>query len=255
MSSMNWLAKIDVVLVATSHPGNIGAAARAVKTMGLERLVLVNPRRYPSPEAERRSAGAEDVLKAARVESDLGSALATTTLVFGTSARPREVNWPVLTPREAGLKAIDHLISDPDHRVAIVFGNETSGLSNAELDYCDVQIVIPANASYGSLNMASAVQIIAYEMRMAALGEARESAPGTHQKPRQQLASVDQTQGHLNHLQAVLEELDFAHNKNSPLLMRKLTRLYNRASLSVEEVQILRGILTAIQKRITGSLN
>ena len=250
---MKQLDQTDMVLVRTSHPGNIGAAARALKTMGLNNLVLVNPKQFPHAEAQQRSAGAEDVLDSARVETSLESALSGASLVFGTSARSREVNWPTLTPRTAAEQAAHHLAQKDSHRVAILFGNETSGLSNAELDYCSAQIVIPASSVYSSLNMASAVQIICYEMRLAALSEELDLVATQVPKPRQEAATIEQQQGHLNHLAQVLEALDFAHNKNSPLLMRKLTRLYNKAELSVEEVQILRGILTAIDRRIGGS--
>ena len=142
--------------------------------------------------------------------------------------------------------------SGATNRAVILFGNETSGLSNTELDACSAQIAVPANPEYPSLNLASAVQIVAYELRMAVLAGAPTDKL-IELKPRQEPASSAQRQAHLAHLSEVLTELDFAHNKNSPLLMRKLTRLYNKAELTVEEIQILRGVLSAIQRRDPGS--
>ncbi len=244
---MKFLDSVNTILVAPSHPGNIGATARALKTMGLSKLRLVAPKKYPDPEANQRSAGAEDVLEAAQVFDGVAAAVSDTTLILGTSVRDREVNWPLLTPRAASEKVINHLSSSSSNRVAILFGRENSGLSNEELDLCAAQIRIPANSEYSSLNLGSAVQIIAYELRQAALINLQgQQQPAAVVKPRQEPATQAQRAGHMEHLEQVLKQLEFAHNENSPLLMRKLTRLYNKAELSVEEIQILRGILTAI---------
>lgn len=261
---MSILSQIDVVLVEPSHPGNIGAAARSLKTMGLGSLVLVRPRRFPDEQANQRAAGAEDVLLAARVEQDLESALGDATLVLGTSVREREVNWPLLTPREAASQVGSHLASQVNavaeqaqatkNRVCILFGREHSGLTNDELDHCSAQICIPANPDYSSLNLASAVQIVAYELRLADINaEGLSSVPTQERKPRQQAATKAQRDGHMGHLQQLLSDIDFARNENSPLLLRKLTRLYNKADLTVEEIQILRGILTAMQAHVARS--
>lgn len=250
---MELLEQISVVLVEPSHPGNIGAAARAIKTMGLGRLSLVNPRHFPSQEANQRSAGAEDVLQASRVVNDLPTALAKATLTFGTSVREREVNWPMYTPKQAASEIIKHLLASQENHFCVLFGREHSGLTNEELDQCSAQICIPANPEYSSLNLASAVQIISYELRAAALTEMQQDGLPKTQKARQEAANQTQRQGHLDHLEQVLDELKFARNDNSPLLMRKLTRLYNKADLSVEEIQILRGILTAIQSKLVRS--
>lgn len=229
--------------------------------MGLHNLVLVEPRKFPHEQASKRAAGAEDVLLGARVVESLDEALLNTTLVLGTSVREREVNWPIYTPRDAAQIAVKHSANNSANRVAILFGREHSGLTNDELDRCSAQISIPADQEYSSLNLASAVQIIAYELRLAnlAYADALVEVQGTAEiqgksiNSRQQAATHHQRVGHLDHLSHVLKDLNFAHNQNSPLLMRKLTRLYNKAELTVEEVQILRGILTAIQSRSTRS--
>jgi len=251
---------IRIVLVEPSHPGNIGAVARAMKTMGLTELVLVNPRKFPDQNANARAAGAEDVLIAARVESDLQSVLSDCTFILGTSVRERQVSWPISDPKHAASKIVDHLEQKQDHQVAILFGRENSGLANDELDLCQRQICIPANDDYSSLNLASAVQIIAYEVRMATLAKQSDDSSKvavvrTKLEKRQQSASKEQLDGHFQHLEETLEMLDFIRSGPSTMLMRKLTRLYNKAELTIEEIQILRGILTAIQSNLAKSTN
>lgn len=256
------LNKIRIVLVEPTHPGNVGAAARAVKTMGLDRLVLVNPKKFPHTEATKRAAGAASVLQSAEVVENVSSAVADCTLVLGTSVRDRDVSWPTATPDIAAAKAIRHIESNDDHQLAILFGRESSGLTNDELELCQQQIRIPANPDYSSLNLASAVQIVCYELRMAARrGMAARRASASEITPvavtpaqlRQSTASRAQLEGHLAHLQQALESLEFMKAKPPTMLMRKLTRLYNKAELTVEEVQILRGILAAIEDRETRS--
>lgn len=247
------LNKIRIVLVEPTHPGNIGAVARAVKTMGLQRLVLVNPKKFPHYEASKRAAGAESVLQTAVLTDDIQSAIADCTLVLGTSVRDREVSWPTLPPNQAAADVMGHLRQNTVHQVAILFGRESSGLTNGELELCQRQISIPANPQYSSLNLAAAVQIVCYELRMAAQAES-EQAHGQKKslsaaELRRTAATKQQLEGHLQHLQQTLESLDFIKSKPPTMLMRKLTRLYNKAQLTVEEVQILRGILTAIQDR------
>ena len=263
---MELLDNLRIVLVEPTHPGNIGAVARSMKTMGLSQLCLVNPRKFPHCEATKRAAGADSVLQNAEIVGDLRSAIEDCTLVLGTSVRDREVNWPTQDPRRAAEQIIEHLASAPAKGVAmpqpgqqpqaaILFGRESSGLSNHELDLCNCQIRIAANPEYSSLNLASAVQIISYELRMVALqlaagAQAGDSEALTAAKLRQQDATVAQREGHLGHLQQTLEQLDFIKSKPPTMLMRKLTRLYNKAQLSNEEIQILRGILTAIQTQL-----
>ena len=249
---MQSLENIRIVLVEPSHPGNIGAVARSMKTMGLTRLALVSPKKYPHYEASKRAASADDVLDNAVVVDELGAAINDCTLVLGTSVRDREVKWPTLDPRQAA----GHLLSETNkfqNQAAILFGRENSGLNNSEMEACSAQIRIPANHDYSSLNLASAVQIVSYELRMLAL-QANQPEQSSNSEvnllpaqKRRANASFAQREGHLQHLQKTLEQLEFIKSKPPVVLMRKLTRLYNKANLSVEEVQILRGILTAIQ--------
>lgn len=269
---MKYLENIKVVLVEPSHPGNIGAVARSMKTMGLHNLVLVRPKKFPHCEATKRAAGADSVLQAAKVVDDLSTAIGSCTLVLGTSVRDREVAWPTLDPRQAAEKLFSHIDDMGDKQgetesanqgqVAVLFGRESSGLANEELDRCQAQIRISANSEYSSLNLASAVQIISYELRMRALQTDasttsrianEETDENNQQSPfelRQASASVAQREGYLAQLEKTLIDLEFVKTNPPTMLMRKLTRLYNKAELSVEEIQILRGILSAVQALI-----
>lgn len=254
----NTLDQIRVVLVEPTHPGNVGAVARALKTMGLHRLVLVKPKKFPHYEATKRAAGAQDVLDSAVVVETLDEAVADCTLVLGTSVRDREVAWPTENPHRCAVNVYQHLVEgqeqDSVQQVAILFGRESSGLTNAELDLCQAQIRIPANADYSSLNLASAVQIIAYELRMQCVngetGLINTSLESTSLEPKQQMATKLQREGYIEHLQKTLEALHFIKAKPPTVLMRKLVRLYNKANLTVEEIQILRGILSAIDSQL-----
>ena len=263
------IENLKIVLVEPTHPGNIGAVARSMMTMGLLELVLVNPKKFPHYEASKRAAGAQSVLENALVVPDLHSAIADCSLIFGTSVRDREVAWPTVNPGLAAQRLIDHTQSGESSpglrpQAAILFGRESSGLTNQEMDLCSAQIRIPANPDYSSLNLASAVQIIAYECRVHALSRVEhpteggaaniEKLPKSASQQRQMSATLAQREGHLAHLEQALQELDFVKSKSSTVLMRKLTRLYNKAQLSVEEIQILRGILTAIQSVPNGSI-
>lgn len=269
-NKLSSLGRIRIVLVEPTHPGNIGSVARAMKTMGLSRLVLVNPKKFPHPEASKLAAGAESVLLNAEVVQTTSEAIGDCTMVLGTSVRDREVSWPTFSPRKTAANVDQHL-SHAGHQVAILFGRESSGLTNAELDLCQSQIRISANEEYSSLNLASAVQIIVYELRMKLLGcdeghrvSGDEFAPEGHQvanaslrskvsfssKEREIIATNVQQSGHMEHLQKTLETLDFIRAKPPTVLMRKLTRLYGKANLTVEEIQILRGILSAVESKI-----
>ncbi len=259
---MQQLENIRIVLLEPTHPGNIGAVARSMKTMGLSQLVLVKPKKFPHPEASKRAASAADVLDTARVVDDVHSAIEDCTLVMGTSVRDREVTWPTKDPRLAAEAVLSHVaprVDEGKQQTAILFGRESSGMTNDEMDLCGSQIRIPANAEYSSLNLASAVQIIAYEIRVAALQQQpkrsndEEIEVGTPAQQRRNAATFAQRAGHLEHLQITLEELDFIKSKPSTVLMRKLTRLYNKAELNIEEVQILRGILSAMQSKLIRS--
>ncbi len=272
-NKLSSLGQIRIVLVEPTHPGNIGSVARAMKTMGLSRLVLVNPKKFPHSEASKLAAGAESVLLNAEVVQTTSEAIGDCTMVLGTSVRDREVSWPTFSPRKTAANVDQHL-SHAGHQVAILFGRESSGLTNAELDLCQSQIRISANEEYSSLNLASAVQIIAYELRMKLLGcdeghrvSGDDFEPEDHQvanaslsskvsisskasKEREVIATNVQQSGHMEHLQKTLEALDFIRAKPPTVLMRKLTRLYGKANLTVEEIQILRGILSAVESKI-----
>jgi TrmH family RNA methyltransferase len=231
---------LRIVLVETSHPGNIGATARAMKNMGLETLVLVRPKVYPHAEATARASGADDVLARARVCGTILEAVSDCGLVLATSARPRTARWEVLDPRAAALRATEAMRARP---VAILFGGERNGLSNDDLALCHGLINIPANPAYESLNLAQAVQIVAWELAMARGATVR-------QLPAEALpATAAQMDRLYVHLEEVLFELGFTDPVNAPHLMGRLRRLFGRAALDDNEVQILRGILTAVQQR------
>jgi TrmH family RNA methyltransferase len=230
------LEHIRIVLSRTSHPGNIGAAARAMKTMGLSQLVLVSPAIFPNSQADAMASGAGDVLANSRVCETLGDALAGTTLAFGVSARRRDITSPVYTPFEAAPRLLAEAQVAP---VALVFGNETSGLSNEELGLCQGLVSIHANPAYSSLNLAAAVQVLSYEVRQAWL--ANTSWP----QPEIDAAANDEIERFYLHLEATLLELEFLNPGSPGKLMLKLRRLFARTRLAKEEVNILRGILTA----------
>jgi TrmH family RNA methyltransferase len=234
------------VLVETSHPGNIGAVARALKNMALEQLVLVNPRQFPHPEASARASGAEDVLNAARVTTDLSSALSGCGLVLATTGRERDQNFRVLDPRAAARQAVEHAFRMP---VAILFGAERTGLTNEELRYAHALLAIPANPVYPSLNVAMAVQIVAYEI-MCAMLERTQEAPRAITSPAVPLADPAELDRLYAHLAQVLQEIDFRDRTQSGThLMKRIRRLFQRAEPDMNEVHILRGILTAVQQR------
>jgi TrmH family RNA methyltransferase len=226
--------KIHFVLVKTTHPGNIGASARAIKTMGFSELTLVSPKFYPHEEATARSSGAADVLAAASVVTDLQEAVADCNVIFGTSSRSRSLAIPLLSVRDAVAKIKEVL--DQGAKVAILFGQESSGLTNEELAVCHYHLSIPCNPDYPSLNLAAAVQIVAYELQDLLQAKSQVS------QDVQQVTAQD--------IEQVLIALDFLDPANPRLLMRKLRRMFNRLSLEQNEMNILRGILGAIDKRL-----
>jgi tRNA/rRNA methyltransferase/tRNA (cytidine32/uridine32-2'-O)-methyltransferase len=229
---------IRMVLVETTHPGNIGGVARAMKNMGLDRLDLVAPRHFPHEDATARASGAADVLDRARVHGDLDAALAGCTMVIGMTARARTLGWPELTPRQCARRAAEHSLAG---EVALVFGRERSGLTNEQIDRCHYTVTIPSNAEYPSLNLVCAVQILTYELFMAGVAPGNEPA-GAGEIP---ATSEELTRLH-EHLREVLTEIGFLRPENPRILMRKIVRMLNRARLSQEEVNILRGVLTAV---------
>jgi tRNA/rRNA methyltransferase len=233
------LRRIRTVLVRTSHPGNIGAAARALWTMGLSSLVLVLPRRFPDAEATARATGAEALLDRAEVVPTLADALTGCAWSLGLSARPRAFAGRVLSMREAALEAVRHASAAP---VALVFGTEMSGLSNEELAQCHCAATIPANPAYASLNLAAAVQVAAYELRMAA------GAGTVWRAPRFVPATQDEIEGLHAHAERTLAALRFLDPAMPRRLMPRLRRLFARAELEHEEVNILRGILARVDR-------
>lgn len=235
------LANIQVVLSHTSHPGNIGASARAMKTMGLSSLVLVNPKEYPHADATARASGADDILAQARVCSDIDTALADCQLVIGASARTRSIPCPVISPAQCARLAF---AASQAGRVAILFGCEQSGLSNAEIDRCHKLVQIPANPRYSSLNLAAAVQIICYEIFVAANADAAVDVD------LQAMVSAAEMERFYQHLEDTLVALEFLDPDNPRQLMRRLRRLFNRARPDENEVNILRGMLSAAQSAV-----
>lgn len=232
------LARVRVVLVSTSHPGNIGAAARAMKTMGLARLVLVSPRRFPDPEAEALATGATDVLAGAHLCATLEEALQGTVASFGFSARVRDLSHESLSVRAAAAQALE---AAAEGDVALVFGTEMSGLSNEELIRCGALVHIPTNPDYSSLNLAQSVQVAAYELWVAAGGGAVARAFAGP------AASHDELERFFQHLERVLAATEFLDPAQPRRLMDRLRRLFVRARPEREEVNILRGILTAVE--------
>lgn len=241
------LTRIRIVLNRPTHPGNIGAAARAMKTMCLEQLYLVAPHRFPAPEASALAAGAEDVLDRAHVCQTLEEAVCDCRLIIGTSARSRRIGWPTLEPSE-GAKQM--LVAAAEEPVALIFGQERTGLTNKELDRCHAVIAIPANPAYSSINLAGSVQIMAYEL-MRAKSEATPFADATLESARP--ATHGEMEHFYQHFEQVLVETGFLDPANPRFLMRRLRRLFNRATPDQNEINILRGILTSVQHKRSNS--
>lgn len=250
------LQNIRVVLVGTSHPGNIGGAARAMKNMGLSRLVLVAPEQFPHQEAWARASGADDILESAHVVATLEEALIGCSLVYGTSARDRHIPWPLLDPRECGVSCVEQI--EGGSEVALVFGREYAGLTNEELQRCQFHVHIPSDPAFGSLNLAAAVQVLTYEARMAWL--AVQGKPTKMEKveltaeENLQPVTVDELELFFGHLERTLVEIGFLDPERPRHLMSRLRRLYGRSAISKLEMNILRGILTETQKAARGEI-
>ena len=244
--------QIRIVLVHTTHPGNIGAVARAMKNMGLSELYLVNPKEFPSERAEWRAANAQDVLAGTRVVSTIDEALVGCGLVVGTSARDRRIPWPLFNPRECGQRAVAEASTHP---VAILFGREDRGLTNEELQKCHYHVHIPANETYSSLNMAMAVQVICYEIRMAALASTDQlpSSPDSHwdMPP----AKAEEMELFFQHLEQLMVEVGFHEPENPRQTLTRLRRMFNRIRMDRMELNILRGMFSAIQDNIKNPLD
>lgn len=239
MNPSHPLDNVRVVLSHASHPGNIGAAARAMKTMGLRSLYLVNPKSFPDKEAERRAAGAWDVLNNTRVCTTLGEALRDTVLAVAVTARSRDLSHEVLDARQGALELIGHARQYP---VALVFGTEMSGLTAREVSKCQIVVHIPANPDYSSLNLASAVQVMAYELRMA-LPEFASIFPMVN-KP----AGFNEIELFHQHLERAAIRSGFLDPQEPKRFMQRMRRLFARARLEKEEVNVLRGLLSAFEK-------
>ena len=240
LSDQNQLNNVRIVLVEPSHPGNIGGAARAMKTMGLTDLALVNPGRYPDPQAEWRAAGAQDVLEAAEVFDSVDAAIADAQWVVGTSTRVRRIPWPLMKAEEAVAGMVERL---DQQQIAVLFGRETSGLTNDELQKCHCHLVIPANPEYSSLNLAMAVQVVCYELYR----QLEVSSIDTGQWDRSPATSA-QLEGLIGHFERVLIDSEFLDPSNPGQTMTRLRRLLTRVTPDETEVQMLRGVLKQLAR-------
>ncbi len=246
------LAHIRIVLVKTQQPRNIGSAARAMKAMGLTQLVLVRPTRFPHKDANDLAAGADDVLANARVTDSLQTALQGCVAVYGASARRRQIYLPECTPRAAAEQAME-LLNQPESAenltqladVAFVFGSEPAGLDNGSILQCQNLLQVPANPAFASLNLASAVQIVCYELRLAALN-------GAVYQPKHRPAAVEAFDGFFAHLMQTAEQADYFANKNLEVSRAQLLRIFQRTSATELELRMLRGLLSQLQFRMRG---
>lgn len=239
------LDQLCIVMIQTSHPGNIGSAARAMKTMGIHDLRLVNPNRFNSPETKALASGADDILENARLCSNLQEALADCHYVIGTSARSeRSLRWPQMDARQCGEWVAEHV---PTQKIALVFGRERTGLTNEELEHCQSLVHIPMAFDFFSLNIAAAIQIICYECMMAIRQgtSVTETAHDLDEEP----ATAAAMESFFTHLETSLVEVEYLDKNNPRLLMRRLRRLFGRINPTQSEVNILRGMLSAFQGR------
>ena len=255
------LSHVRIVMVNTTLPANIGSALRAMKTMGLSKLVLVAPKTYPHPDINALAAGAEDLIDQIEIVARLEDAIQDCQLVFGTSARSRTIPWPLLDARPAAEKSL-HAVVKQQQEIAIVFGREDRGLTNEELAMANYHVTIPVNDDYGVLNVAQAIQVICYEMRMAALQliEQPQDTQATMQVTDSQsmqwdepLVTHDQMQQFYPHLEKMLAEIEFMDPKNPRLLPLRLRRLFGRIQLDTMEYHLLRGIFTRVQAMNNGT--
>jgi tRNA (cytidine32/uridine32-2'-O)-methyltransferase len=242
INSNELLNSIKVVLVGTTHPGNIGATARAMKNMGIVNMALVEPKEFPSDIATYRSKAAKDVLENAEVFDTLKMAISDCELVIGTSARERKVPWPILNPKDASQEVSRGSLNN---KVAVVFGREDRGLTNEELGLCNIHVHIPTDPEYSSLNLSQAVQIMVYEIRSAILED--EGNDGNWDV---EFADNDQTERLISHMDELMQEVDFYEIDNPRKLLLRVRRFFKRSRLDVMEVNIFRGLFAAIQKKL-----
>ena len=229
---------VEFILVEPSHPGNVGAAARAIGTMGFKNLSLVKPTKHPHPESRARSSGGLEILLNAKVFETLDEAVADSSLVIGTTARERRISVPIDSIHESTEGIFKTSLNQ---KVSIVFGPETSGLSNDDIDRCNRLVYIPTGEMYSSLNLAMAVQVIAYQINLSFFGLSEDQS-------QRELASGKEMELFFEHLEEVLLQTGFLNPNNPKQLMRRLKALFNRAELDDNEVNIMRGILTSYQK-------
>lgn len=244
--NVSYLDNIKIVLVETSHTGNMGSAARAMKTMGLTNLCLVNPVIKPDSQSISLAAGASDIIKQAQIFSSLEAAVADCSLVIGTSARARSLQWPNLTPKECGDKIIAEACRHA--QVALVFGRERVGLTNDELQKCHFHVSIPANPDYSSLNLAMSVQVLSYEIRMSLLS-AQEASIKLDEQDINEYPKDEDIERFYHHLEQTLLHTGFINPHHPGQIMGRLRRLFTRARIEQQELNILRGILTSIDKK------
>ncbi len=242
---------VRIILVGTTHPGNVGAAARAMKNMGLHDLALVRPKFFPHEDATARASGAEDVLAAATVFDTLDLALSDCTYVAGASARSRTIGWPSMTPRECAGRL---LAESAQGKSAVVFGPEKSGLTNDDLDRCHTLLTIPTVPTFSSLNLAMAVQVLSYELRIASLDADPAGPPAAQAEDAAPPATAAELEHFYAHLESVMTRSGFLDPENPRLLMRRLRRLYVRAMPDKNELNILRGILASMDRHLSTDL-
>ena len=236
------LDSIKIVLVGTSHPGNIGASARAMKNMGVKNLCLVSPKDFPSDVATYRSKAAKDILENAEIHADLKNAISDCQLVIGTSARGRTVPWPVMSPKEA---AKDVRKNATNSKVAIVFGREDRGLTNEELGLCNIHVHIPTDVEYSSLNLSQAVQILVYEVRVSFIENLDEEEVWDVD-----FANNEQTERLINHMDELMQQVEFYDVDNPRKLLLRVRRFFKRSKIDVMEANIFRGLFATIQKKL-----
>lgn len=241
---------IRIVLVNTSHPGNIGGAARAMKNMALDQLYLVQPREFPAPRAVWRAAGATDLLEKAKVVDCVDDAIRDCGLVIGTSARGRRIPWPIINPRDCGTTVWKESICHP---VALLFGREDRGLTNDELHKCHYHVCIPSNPQYSSLNLACSVQVIAYEIYVASL-ERNDLTRDKQNAWDQPIAKNEDLERFHTHLEEAMIDVGFYDPDNPKQLMTRMRRLFNRVRMDEIEVAVFRGLLSAVQRRLKGNI-
>ena len=243
---VHYLDNIKIVLVETSHTGNMGSAARAMKTMGLTNLCLVNPIIKPDSQSISLAAGASDIIKNAHICSSLTQAIADCNLVIGTSARSRSLQWPNLTPKVCADKIVQQALNS---KVALVFGRERVGLTNDELQKCDYHVSIPANPDYSSLNLAMSVQVLCYEIRMSMLNT-QDLTSNSIEAAEVDFPTNADIERFYQHLQQTLLNTGFINANHPGQVMGRLRRLFTRAHVEQQELNILRGILTSIDKKL-----